>query len=87
MAQSAPRHARNSPAPPPRRAGRAVMWGVACTAAVWLASFAICLLIQRVGGSGFSAIVAASLVTASFLAHAAILLDEDDVGELLGAAS
>lgn len=85
MAQSAPRHGSTSPALPPRRTFGAVVWGVACTAAVWLVSFAAGLLIQRLGGSGFNAIVVASLVTASFLAHAALLFDEEAISEMLGA--
>lgn len=86
MAHGAPRHAPNSPDPATRRSGRFVMWGMGCTGAVWLVTFAICLLIQRAAGPGFSAVVAASLVTASFLAHAALLLDEDIVGEMLDQA-
>jgi hypothetical protein len=67
-----------------RRPVLAAIWAIGCPVAVWLAAFGACLMLQALGVPDFSAILAASLVTASFIAHAALLLDEDHVAELLG---
>lgn len=76
--------------PPARTAGsrtiRAAAWALGSTSGVWLTSYAACIALQALGVPAFSSAVAASLVTASFLAHAALLLDEDHMIELLGAA-
>ncbi len=81
MAQGAAPHA----AATVRKAGFLALWGVVLPAAVWAVSFAVCVLIQRSVAPGLNPALAATLVVASFLAHAAILLDGDHVAEMFHA--